>query len=169
MSSRQSSFRVLYGAGALHLLATLASLAFAAFVVSVFGLSSLWNPDVWWQSVLVWFIGAAIAHDLVLFPAYAVADRVLHRGLRSGGPRTKRPAPEVSPLNYVRVPVLAVGLLFLMFFPGIIQQGQASFLRATGLTQEPYLQRWLLLSAAIFLVSALAYAVRLVRATRRAA
>jgi hypothetical protein len=54
-----------------------------------------------------------------------------------------------------------------MFFPGIIRQGSDSYLRATGLTQAPYLERWLLLTGVFFAVSALLYAVRLVIAGRR--
>jgi hypothetical protein len=48
-----------------------------------------------------------------------------------------------------------------MFFPGIIQQGSATYLAATGQTQQPFLSRWLLLTAAMFTVSALLYAIRL--------
>ena len=55
---------------------------------------------------------------------------------------------------------MASGLLLLMFFPGIIQQGSASYERATGLTQAPFLGRWLLLTGAFFGVSAIAYAAR---------
>jgi hypothetical protein len=73
----------------------------------------------------------------------------------------------VSPRNYLRVPVLASGLLLLLFFPGIIRQGSASYLRATGLTQQPFLGRWLLLTAVFFGASAVAYAVATVRARRR--
>jgi len=70
-------------------------------------------------------------------------------------------------VNYLRVPALGCALLFLMFSPGIIQQGRLSYLAATGLTQQPYLGRWLLLTAALFTASALAYAIRLAVATGR--
>jgi hypothetical protein len=62
---------------------------------------------------------------------------------------------------------MATGLLFLLFFPGIIRQGKGSYLRATGLTQQPFLDRWLLLTAAFFGVSALLYGVRSVMVRRR--
>ncbi|MDQ1321955.1 MAG: hypothetical protein QG655_3200 [Actinomycetota bacterium] len=55
---------------------------------------------------------------------------------------------------------LAAGLLLLLFFPGIIEQGGATFTAATGLTQTPYLTRWLLLTAAFYLISALCYATK---------
>ena len=115
----------------------------------------------WWQSVLVWFSAAVILHDLVLFPLYALADRFLGTAASAAGAR--RPGREfrVSPLNDVRVPSMAVGLLFLLFLPGIVQQGAGAHLRATGLTQEPFLGRRAVLSVAIFATSAIVYAVRL--------
>lgn len=151
--------RSLYGAGPLHLLLMLAVLALAGYAVLELGLDALWNPDSWWQSIAVWFVGAAIMHDLVLFPAYALGDRLLT-------PRVQRPRLRVPVLNHVRVPLLAVALTFLVFFPGIIQQGSDAHLRASGLTQDPYLERWLLLSAAFFVVSGLVYAVRHLTSTR---
>ena len=60
----------------------------------------------------------------------------------------------------MRIPALASGLLFAMFFPGIIEQGSPAYLRATGLTQAPFLDRWLLITAVLFGSSAVAYAVR---------
>ncbi len=152
-------FRSAYGANPFHLIGTLAALALTTYTISVVGPSALWDPDVWWQSIIVWFLGAALVHDLVFFPLYALADRVIRRGVRA----TK--APRVT-LNYLRIPLLAVGMLFLLFFPGIFQQGADSYLRATGQTQDPFLERWLLLSAAIFALSALAYACRLVAIRR---
>ena len=145
--------RGLYGAGPLHLLVLLAALLLAAYTVLELGLGELFDPDSWWQSIAVWFVGAALAHDLILFPAYALGDRVLT--LRRSSPGA------VRLLNHVRVPLLATGLTFLVFFPGIVQQGSDAHLAASGLTQEPYLERWLLLSASFFVVSALAYLVRL--------
>ena len=63
-------------------------------------------------------------------------------------------------VSYLQVPLLGTGLLFLLFFPGIIGQGSQTYLDATGLTQEPYLDRWLLITAAMFLISAVLYAAR---------
>ena len=75
--------------------------------------------------------------------------------------------PRVPPVNYIRIPTMASGLLFLMFFPGIIEQGRGAYLRATGLTQAPFLDRWLLITAVLFGASAVAYGVRLVLIRRR--
>jgi hypothetical protein len=163
-------FTAFYGANPLHLLGTVAAWALAGYVVIVLGPQGLWNAAVWWQSIAVWFLAAIIAHDLVLFPLYALADRSVARALAAVRGRWKRPEPlmpQVSPLNYVRVPTLAAGLSLLLFFPGIIQQGQASYLAATGQNQQPFFGRWLLLVAALYGFSALAYAVRLAVAGRR--
>ena len=164
MASAPTRLRRLYGAGPLHLLAVLASLALVAYTVSVLGFGELWDPDVWWQSILVWFLGAVLLHDLVLFPVYALADRLLG-GILLGGSAPRRPA-SVPLVNHIRVPVLAVGLLFLLFLPGIIEQGGSSYVNATGQTQEPFLERWLILSGAIFVVSAVAFGVRRFRGGR---
>ena len=99
--------------------------------------------------MLVWFAAAAVVHDLVIFPVCAGADRVLGRLL---------PGPRV---NHVRVPALGAGLTLLMFWPGIVRQGEVTHLAATGLDQAPYLDRWLLLSAVLFGVSGLVYLVRM--------
>ena len=156
-----------YGAHPLHLLTLVASFALVGYAVSLLGVGSLWNHHHWWQSIIVWFLGAVLLHDLVLFPTYALADRSLGAGWRAVSGRTSDRPPAVSPVNYLRIPTMASGLLLLMFFPGIIQQGSDSYQRATGLTQVPYLQRWLLLTGLFFATSALLYAVRLVISGRR--
>jgi hypothetical protein len=114
----------------------------------------------------VWFLAAIIGHDLVLFPLYALADRSLTAALAAMRNRRAGPSPRVSPLNYLRVPTLAAGLSLLLFFPGIIQQGKATYSAATGQSQEPFFGRWLLLVAALYGFSALAYATRLAVAGR---
>jgi hypothetical protein len=90
----------------------------------------------------------------VLFPLYAAADRLVTL------------LPRVRLVNYVRVPALGAGLTFLLFLPGIIRQGARTYFNATGQTQEPFLGRWLLLTAAMFAVSALCYGVRTWRGRR---
>ncbi len=156
-----SRFRKFYGANPLHLLALLASFALLGYIVSVLGPVALWNPNVWWQSIVVWFLGAVVLHDLVLFPLYALADRSLTAGLRAMRGRRQPRGPRVPAVNYLRLPALASGLLLLLFFPGIIEQGADTYRAATGQNQAPFLGRWLLAVAVIFGVSAVAYAVRL--------
>jgi hypothetical protein len=145
-------FRRVYGSHPLHLLTLLAGFALFGYVLVTITPAALWNNRVWWQSILVWFAVAVIAHDLVLFPLYTLADRTL--GAASGF------RVPVSVVNYVRVPALGSGLTLLVFLPGIIEQGAVTVYAATGQTQEPFLGRWLLLTAAMFGVSAIAYAVR---------
>jgi hypothetical protein len=154
-------FTAFYGSNPLHLLGTVAACALAGYVVILLGPQALWNPKVWWQSIAVWFLAAIIAHDLVLLPLYALADRSVKGALAAVRGRWKGPLPRVSPLNYLRVPTLGAGLSLLLFFPGIIQQGHFSYVAATGQNQQPFLGRWLLLVGALYGVSALAYAARL--------
>ncbi|MFD5704301.1 hypothetical protein ACFWJH_40635, partial [Streptomyces lasiicapitis] len=59
-----------YGAGPLHLLLLLAS-----FVLALYAGVRLLADD--WFMVAVWFVGAALLHDLVLVPVYAAADRAV--------------------------------------------------------------------------------------------
>jgi hypothetical protein len=147
-----------YGAHPLHLLALVACFALAGYVATHLA----GDPLV--VRMLIWFGGAVVGHDLLLFPLYALADRSL-RGVLGLLPTTRlNRAPVVSPLNYVRVPALGTALLLVVFLPGIIQQGARTYLSATGLTQAPYLGRWLILTAVMFGASAVVYAIR----TRRA-
>ncbi len=163
-------FTAFYGSNPLHMLGTIAAWALAGYVVILLGPQALWNPKVWWQSIAVWFLAAIIAHDLILFPLYALADRSVTGALAAVRVRRAEPSaglPRVSPLNYLRVPTLATGLSLLLFFPGIIPQGQSTYLAATGQNQQPFFARWLLLVAALYGLSALAYAARLAVAGHR--
>jgi hypothetical protein len=135
--------RRLYGSSPLHLLVALGCLALAGYAA----LAATANPL--WPWMLAWFAAAIIAHDLVLFPAYAAGDRLLVGVFRGG-------------VNLVRVPFLGSALTFALFFPGIVRQGEPAFRAATGLDQEPYLARWLLLTSGMFAVSALVLLLRVV-------
>ena len=158
--------RRLYAVRAFHVLILLAALALTGYTVSVLGVDNLVNPEVWWQSIVVWFAVAIIAHDLILFPLYALADRVLD--LRRSPP-AERVTARPPATNYVRLPTLASGLLFVVFFPGIIEQGAAAYQTATGLTQAPFLSRWLAITAVLYLAAALWYAVTTFVTMRRSA
>ncbi|HET6732187.1 hypothetical protein [Mycobacterium sp.] len=158
MRSALARFRGIYGAHPLHLLTLIAGFALFGYAIATIKPATLWNPNTWWQSIAIWFAVAIIAHDLVLFPLYALADRIL---LSAGRIRSRRGDARVSFVNYVRVPALASGLSLLVFLPGIIEQGAPTYMAATGQTQEPFLGRWLLLTAAVFAISAVVYAIRL--------
>jgi hypothetical protein len=156
----------LYGENLLHLIVLVGALALVAYTISVLGVQSLFNPKVWWQSIAVWFAVAVIGHDLILFPLYALAERLLPTGRRDA----KSANPHRVPVtNYVRMPTLATGLTFALFLPGIIQQGAFTYNAATGLTQEPFLARWLLLVAGFYLASAVCYVVKSVMTRTRPA
>ncbi len=163
MPSIATSFKKLYGSHPLHLLTMASGFALLAYILATFKWTALWNPGTWWQSIAVWFAAALIGHDLLLFPVYALADRILSTGV--GRRPAARRAPEVQARNYIRIPAMAAALTFLVFLPGIIEQGAPTYQAATGQTQQPFLGRWLLLTAAMFGISAIAYTARL--ASRR--
>jgi hypothetical protein len=160
MPKLSTAFGRYYGSGARHLLTMVSGLALAGYVVAVFTPATLWNPHTWWQSIAVWFAAAVVAHDLVLFPLYALADRLLFA-------RTQRREPRVALRNHLRIPALGSGLTLLVFLPGIIEQGRPTYLAATGQTQQPFLARWLVLTAVMFAASAAGYAVRIALAGQR--
>ncbi len=141
--------RAFYGAGPLHLPALLACFAVAGYAA----LQAARGPLP--VRMAAWFLGALIAHDLVLFPLYALADRSFGTLFR----RTARPASPGA-VNFVRVPALLSALLFLLFAPVILQRSEGAYGAASGLDQDPYLGRWLLITAALFGGSALVFAVR---------
>jgi hypothetical protein len=95
------------------------------------------------DNVLAWFLAAVVLHDLVLLPCYSALDRLATR------------AAGVRAINYVRVPAALSALLFMVWFPTILGLNDASFGRVAGFTREGVLERWLLLSAALFAASAL--------------
>ena len=163
MFSGSSRFTSLYGSHPLHLLTMVSGFALLGYVLATFSPATLWNPGTWWQSIAVWFAGAVVAHDLLFFPLYALADRLLFLGVAS------QRRPNILSRNHIRIPALGAGLTLLIFLPGIIGQGGPTYLAATGQTQQPFLGRWLLLTAAMFAVSALSYAIRLFTSGRRAA
>jgi hypothetical protein len=159
-------WRRFYGSHPLHLLTMVAGFALLAYITFTFKPATLWDPQAWWQSIAVWLGAAIVLHDLVLFPLYALADRLLASATR---PRRRRRRGQllVPARNYVRVPTLGAALSLLMFFPGISMQESATYVAATGQTQQAFLGRWLLLTAAMFTGSAVLYAVRLGLVHRR--
>ena len=154
-----------YRSGPLHLLGMLVVAAVAGYA----GVRLLAANPV---GIALWFAGAVVLHDLVLFPAYALADAALRRvAQRRGaappaGPRAVRSrATRVPWLNHVRVPALLSGLLLLVWFPLVLGlvDGRTAL---TGQPEGPYLRRWLLVTAALFTISALAYGLRILSARR---
>lgn len=108
-----------------------------------------------WFGVALWFVGAALLHDLVLLPLYAAADRAL---VHAAGPRRRW-------VGYVRVPAALSLLLLLVWFPLITGQVADRYAAATALPADRFLTRWLLVTAVLFGGSALLFALRLRRGT----
>lgn len=140
-----------YGEGPLHLLLLLASFALAGYA----GVRLLAGD---WLAVLVWFVGAALVHDLLLVPLYGLVDRAVQAAL---GRRHR------SWTAFVRVPLFLSGLLLLVWFP-LISGRVVRYESATGLPAEVFLGRWLLLTAVLFAGSAGWLLVRTLRLRRRA-
>ena len=130
-----------YGASPVHLLAHLATLPLAAF--ALLQLAAAGNAP----RIFLWLGASVLLHDLVLLPFYGALDRL---GRRAVGPA----------INHVRVPALISGLLLLVFFPAISGEGNGAFHGVSGLDYEGYLQRWLLATAALFLLSGAIYLLR---------
>lgn len=148
-----SRFARLYGARPWHLLVLLVLLALTAYTGSrLLGDAAL-------LPIVLWFVGSAVVWDLIVGPAVGLADK----GLRAATPAPRR---RVSPLNYVRVPAALAGLLLVMFAPLILRRSEQVYAAKAGLEQDPYLYRWLAITAVLFAVSALAYLLARRRAAR---
>ncbi|MGW2963193.1 hypothetical protein ACWDGI_32690 [Streptomyces sp. NPDC001220] len=112
-----------------------------------------------WLGVVLWVVGAALLHDLVLLPLYSLADRAAVRGLGGAGRREWA--------MYVRVPAALSALLLLVWFPLISGTVAGHYRSATGRSSDGYPTRWLLITAVLFGCSALLLARRLRRATKQ--
>ena len=148
-------FKRWYGANPLHLLAMIGCFALAWYA----GAGLLHAKPV---GVVVWFAGAVIGHDLILMPLYALADKSVMTVFRHRPPKL----PTVPWINYLRVPVVLSGLLLLIWFP-LIFRIPSHFPRTTDLSLDPYLGHWLAVTGALFLLSAVALALRLGSGTGR--
>jgi hypothetical protein len=131
-----------YGASPLHVLAHLVLLPLAAWaLLRVLDLSTAGR-------VLLWLAGAIVAHDLVLLPFYSLLDRAAERAVPGRA------------VNFVRVPAGLALLLGLVFFGEISGRSDRAFSRASGLTLEGSLGRWLIASAALFALAGGLYLLR---------
>ena len=155
-SGARRRFVQVYGAKPWHLLSLLGCFALTGYAVS----RLLDNLPVLIR-IGIWFVGAAVVWDLLLGPAYAGADHLLRR------PLARVRQGRVSPLNYVRVPVMLSTLLLLVWAPLILQRSEPVYRLKAGLVQDPYLERWLAVTGVLLLASALAYAVAVGRGRRR--
>ena len=148
-----ATLRRRYGASPLHLLGHLLALAIAVYAVAKV-LHPRYSRGL---NYLVWLLGGAVLHDFVLAPAIAVVDRLL-RALPPGM------------VNHVRFPAAISGAMFLVYWPLILVRADGNYVRATGRHVEGFATRWLLITAGLFLASAIVYAARAAgraRAARR--
>ncbi|MFD8387049.1 hypothetical protein ACFV2X_52680 [Streptomyces sp. NPDC059679] len=112
-----------------------------------------------WLGVTLWFVGAALLHDLVLLPLYTVADRAVVTVFQAAGHRDL--------VGYARVPAALSGLFLLVWFPLISGQMADRYRSVTGLSGDRFLARWLLITAVLFGSSALLLVLRLRRAAKQ--
>lgn len=146
-------FRTAYGRGPLHLLGLLASFAIAGYAV----LELAQRGKL--LSLALWFVGAIALHDLVLFPLYSFLDRAL-QARRARRVTTARAERVPGAVNHLRVPAAISGVMLLVWFPVILGLSAATYRANVGYTTGGYLGRWLVLTAALFALSGLVYAVR---------
>ncbi|MFF5701135.1 hypothetical protein ACFY7H_01260 [Streptomyces sp. NPDC012794] len=160
-TSATGAFRRRYGASPLHLLLVLASFALAVYA----GLRLLKGDAL---GVALWFVGAALLHDLVLLPLYSMTDRAVRAAF--GDAHVGGPLARVG-VNHVRVPSFIAGVLLLVWWPLILHRVE-HFTAATGLPSDGFLARWLLITAGLFAASAAVLLARMwqgTKAARRAA
>lgn len=143
--TRLGGFRVRYGASPLHLLLLLCSLALTLYA----GIRLLKGDPL---RVAIWFVGAALLHDLVLLPLYTLTDRAAQALTGSRRDATEG-AHRVPAVNYLRVPAFLSLLLLAVWYPLILRR-VPGYHSGTGLDPDRFLGRWLLLTAAFFALSA---------------
>jgi hypothetical protein len=138
-----ATLRRRYGASPLHLLAHLLAIAIAVYAVSRV-LHPRYSRGL---NYLVWLLGGAVVHDFVLAPALALLDRLVRALPRSA-------------VNHVRFPAVVSGAMLLVYWPLIVVRADGNYVRATGQHVEGFATRWLLITAGLFLASAVVYAAR---------
>jgi hypothetical protein len=151
-----------YGASPLHLLVLVGSFALAGYAA----LKLIADQPI---AVVIWFVGAAVLHDLMLLPLYVLADRgARRRSLRHEHEHEHEHQHEDEDaalpawVNYVRFPAAISAVLLLVFLPSIARLSGV-YTATTGLSASPYLLHWLAITGVLFLISAVLYALRIRR------
>lgn len=144
--------------GVVRVAAHLAAIAIAAFAVSRV-LAPASTGDV---NFIVWIVGGALLHDLVLLPLYSLSDLVM-RLVIADHPLRRRPA-----VNYLRAPALISLVLLLVYAPTILDRNPGNFERVSGRPQptDP-LAAWLWITLALFAIAALVAGANALRDRRR--
>jgi hypothetical protein len=154
ISALRARFRRQYGASPLHLLAHL-----AGFAIIALPLDRIFSGGGGVTALLVWYLGIVVAHDLVFVPAYTGLDR-LFRTTLARLPLPTHTGPPV--VNHVRAPVVISALLLIIYLPLISGWAEGGYFALSGHELTHYLRNWLLITAALFLGSALIYAARVI-------
>ena len=154
-----SLWRRVYGESPLHLLGQLVAFALAAYAfVQVTDVRS--TNDL---NLVLWFVLGALLHDLLFVPIYLVLDLVSRLGLQD------HPLRRIRAVNHIRYPAVISGTMALATLPLLLGRGEGAYERTSGEPAPDYLSRWLLVTAIVFAISAVAYAVRLRLGARRQA
>ncbi len=143
-----------YGSGPRHLIAIL-----VATVLAAYGWTRLvQNSQA--EKTLLWLVAAVILHDFVLFPVY----HGLYEGARRAGHVRvdEHRDTRVPVLVHLVVPTVLSAFLLLTWIPLILQPGIAAstYQGITGVDSDAFLERWLLITAGLFVASALVFLVR---------
>ena len=136
-----------YGDTPLHAIAVVVSSAIATYGF----LEVAQRPNA--LSFAIYFAGAIVAHDLIAFPVYSLLNAV-------AGRTTETVGLDATAINYVRVPALLAAFAFIVWFPLILGLSDSLYVADTGHQRPAYLERWLVVTAALFALSGLLYAVR---------
>ncbi len=153
-ASRLDRFRYEYGAEPLHLLATLASLSIVLYaILRIFEIPST-------AGILLWLVGAIVLHDFIALPLYSLFLRIAEEGTDAAIEPRRR---ALITLNHIRIPLAFSALLLLISFPLVFQIDEPRYRLTLGfeLTLDRYLGNWLLITAAMFLISGVAYALKI--------
>jgi hypothetical protein len=151
-ASRGERFRYEYGAGPLHLIAVLASLALVLYaILRIFEIPST-------GGILLWMGAAIVAHDFIALPIYSLFLRVAEEGAEAALPTRRR---GLLALNAFRIPAAFSLVLLLISFPLVFQIDEPRYRITTGLDLDRYLGNWLLITGVLFLISGLWLAVKL--------
>ena len=142
-----------YGAGPLHLLSAVAmgAIVLYALIQIAGGTQPL--------DFALWFAGAVVAHDLLAFPLYSTLGLIAGKGSEAAGARP-------GTINYLRVPAFLSAIALIAWFPLILGINSDYFEEKTGVAPDGYFAKWLLLTAALALGSALVYAISARRRSR---
>ncbi len=150
--NRADRFRYEYGAGPLHLIAVLASLAIALYaILRIFEIPST-------GGILLWMGAAIVIHDLIAWPLYTLLMRIAEEGI-DASVRPRRRA--LLTLNHIRIPAAFSLALLLISFPLVFVIDEPYYMATTGLDLDRYLGNWLLITGVMFAVSGLLLALKL--------